>query len=501
MGQFIFDVAEPLQPLWSQSLWPSAYLCGIEGVPWFTHSRLDAGRLIVQREIDDSGKLFVPWPIAGQGVMMQSTCSLRPATKPYSLPLELARGACFGVRNQSDIWSRSGMRLTEPFHQRLSEATSMFLDASGCAGCGVQAGEAALASLGLLHSAAEELCEAYASQAIAFRCQHESRLGTLLAGTLLPEALVSGRDEPRHAGDFATAFNSASVRISWGDIESDAGRYDFDRCDAAVAWAAKGGMKLIGGPLIDFHDRLTPHWVYVLEDNFEGLLDSIHHFVETTVRRYKGQIQIWNAASGLNLPGPISLNDEQLMRVAVTILQSIRRNDPQTPAIVSFDQPFGEYLAHHRDGISPLHFADALVRSGLGMAGVGIELRIGYEALGTIPRSTLQIAQLIDRWAQLGMPMLVQLAMPASTSPDPLARRPSGLIGGSVPTAIGEVEQTRRTSAILRALLAKQFVHAIVWEGWDDTQPHLVSHAGLWDPSGPRTLLEYFKRVRRDLLH
>jgi len=495
MGQFIFDVADSQQPLWARSIWSSSYICGIEGVPWYTSARLEGNRLTVQRDIDDSGKLFLPWAIDGYGPMMQATCSLRPSDKPYSLLLELARGACYNVRSQSDVWHRSGLRLEESFVRSLEEATTAFIEASGSAADRESQAEQASRSLALLNTAAEELSDAYSGQAISFRKQNESKIGTLVGAAIHCES-----GEPRHGADFSSAFNSASVRMSWGDIETDAGRFDYDRVDEVLGWSSALGLRVIGGPLIDFHDRMMPHWLYLIEDNFETLLESVNQFVERTVKRYRGRVQIWNCASGLNTPGPIKLNDEQTMRLAVTVLQTVRRIDPQTPAIISFDQPFGEYLAHHRNGISPIHFADALARSGLGLAGLGLEIRLGYANFGTLPRSTLQIGQMLDRWATLGMPVLVQVGVAADSTPDDLARRPSAMVTTGSDEIAGDVIQMRTAGAIIRLLLAKQFVHAIVWEGWDDGVTHLLPHTGLFSASGPRPLLEYFKRLRRDLL-
>lgn len=494
MGQFIFDVSDAQHNLWARSIWSSAYICGIEGVPWHTSARLESNRLTVQRDIDESGKLFLPWPIAGHGPMMQGTCSLRPSTKAYSLLLELARGACYNVRSQSDVWHRSGLRLEESFINTLDEATTAFIEASGSLNDLDTQSEHASRSLGLLHGAAEALSESYASQAISFRKQNEGKLSTLVGA-----AIHCDSGEPKHGADYSSAFNSAAVRMSWGDIETDAGRLDYEKVDEVMGWASSIGLRLIAGPLLDFHDRMLPHWLYLIEDNFDALLDAVNHFVEQTVKRYRGRVQIWNCASALNTPGPIDLTDEQVMRLAVTVLQTVRRIDPQTPAIISFDQPFGEYLASHRNGISPIHFADALARSGLGLAGLGLELRLGYSSFGTLPRCTLQIGQMLDRWATLGMPLLLQLAIAADSTPDPLARRPSSLVCPDADEA-GEVVQVRYASAILRTLLAKQFVHAIVWEGWDDAVTHLLPHTGLHSANGPRPLLEYFKRLRRDLL-
>ena len=495
MGQFIFDVAESQHTHWANSIWSSSYICGIEGVPWYTSARLEGNRLTVQRDIDESGKLYLPWPIDGHGPLMQSTCSLRPSSQAYSLLVELARGACYNVRSQSDVWHRAGLRLEEAFTRNLDDATAAFIDASGSGDDLENQSLQASRSINLLNTAAEELANAYSAQAISFRKQNESKIGTLVGAVVHCDS-----GEPRHGADYSSAFNSTSVRMSWGDIETDAGRFDYDRVDEVLGWSSSLGLRVIGGPLIDFHDRMMPHWLYLIEDNFETMLESVNQFVERTVKRYRGRVQIWNCASGLNTPGPIALNDEQVMRMAVSILQTVRRIDPQTPAIISFDQPFGEYLAHHRNGISPIHFADALARSGLGLAGLGLELRLGYSGYGTLPRCTLQIGQMLDRWATLGMPVLVQLGIAADSSPDDLARRPTAMVPTGNDELAGDVIQMRTAGALIRTLLAKQFVHAIVWEGWDDTVTHLLPHTGLLGSSGPRPLLEYFKRLRRDLL-
>ena len=260
-------------------------------------------------------------------------------------------------------------------------------------------------------------------------------------------------------------------------------------------------MRIIGGPLIDFRERLMPHWLYLLEDDFDAFLKSVTHFVETTVNKFRGSIQLWNCASGLNTPGPMQLNDEQIMRLSVGILQTVRRADPTTPAIMSFDQPFGEYLGQNREGISPLHFADALVRSGLGMAGLGLEVRMNYANNATFPRSAVELGQMIDRWATLGMPMLVQLSIPGGTGTDSMAVAPCDVLQDDSQKADQESEQLRLAGPLIRTLLAKHIVHGIVWEGWSDQVPHVVSHSGLIDANGnERPLLEYLTRLRREFL-
>jgi hypothetical protein len=260
-------------------------------------------------------------------------------------------------------------------------------------------------------------------------------------------------------------------------------------------------MRIIGGPLVDFRQRLMPQWLYLLEDDFDSFLASVTQFVEKTVETLRGSVQLWNCAAGLNTPGPFELDDEQVMRLAVGILQTVRRTDPNTPAIVSFDQPFGEYLAKHRDGISPLHFADALARSGLGMAGIGLEFRVNYRTKSTLPRSAVDFGQMIDRWATLGMPMLVQLSVPGGTGDDENSIVPSDVLEYESQSANAADEQLRIAGPMIRTLLAKHIVHGVVWDGWSDAEPHVMSHSGVIDADGqPRPLLEYLTRVRREFL-
>ena len=148
-----------------------------------------------------------------------------------------------------------------------------------------------------------------------------------------------------------------------------------------------------------------------------------------------------------------------------------------------------------------MNFADALVRSGLGLAGVGLEVRVNYESDATLPRSAVDFGQMIDRWATLGLPMLVQLAVPGGSGPDQQALAPSKVLALDPSTGDAAAEQLRVAGPLIRTLLAKQIVHGVVWDGWSDAEPHVMSHSGLIDSGGrQRPLLEYLERVRREFL-
>jgi hypothetical protein len=135
------------------------------------------------------------------------------------------------------------------------------------------------------------------------------------------------------------------------------------------------------------------------------------------------------------------------------------------------------------------------------MAGIGLEFRIGYRTASTLPRSAVEFGQMIDRWATLGMPMLVQLSVPGGTGVDEKSIAPSDVLEHDSQSFDAAAEQLRIAGPMIRTLLAKHIVHGVVWDGWSDADPHVMSHSGLLDGDNhPRPLLEYLTRVRREFL-
>ncbi|WP_164100413.1 glycoside hydrolase family 10 [Candidatus Laterigemmans baculatus] len=511
MGQFRFTVPPAQREglnLWGLDLWNAAYVCGSEGIPWEGRVGLNDGILTIQRTVDDSGRLYIPYPVAPGGPLATlSTCSLpqterpgRPTQEPRLLPLELARGECFRLRNQADLWRRAGLQSSAAERQQLQTATDAFLRAASHRGAAEEVGAAADVAIHQLYQAGEQLVDCYSRQAIEYRQQTEGRLATLLGANVAAasagEVIGGPLQQP-----LLSAFNTVQIPLGWGTVETDAGKVDFAPYDRMFQWAMASGLRTIAGPLLDFRPRMLPHWSYLVEDDFISLVEAVESYVERAVLRYHGRVTLWHATAGLNTPGPMTLDEEQVMRLAVAVIHTIRRVDPRTPVLISVDQPWGEYLARERDGISPLHFADALIRSNLGVAGIGLEMRMNYTAPGSLPRSLLDLSQHIDRWASLGLPLLVQLAMPASGGTDPLATQaakviPLGPEGRTTPQLQAEL-----AARWVRALIAKGVVHGIVWDSWDDRYPHSMPHAGLIDPSGkPRPLLDALTALRKKLL-
>ena len=187
--------------------------------------------------------------------------------------------------------------------------------------------------------------------------------------------------------------------------------------------------------------------------------------------------------------------------MAVLAIEVTRQTDPRTPIVLMVDQPWAEFMSETECDLSPLHFADALVRADLGLAGIGLELNLGYWPGGSQLRDPLEVGRLVDRWSLLGLPLLVMLTLPSSAAADPLARseaRPAGYgpQGESTPES-----QLRWVNELAPMLLAKQRVQAIFWNQASDAAPHDFAHGGLFDAAGTaKPALAALGRLRQQYL-
>src|SRR5205807_6233075 len=121
-----------------------------------------------------------------------------------------------------------------------------------------------------------------------------------------------------------------------------------------------------------------PAWLTLWQQDVSGILAFTAEYVAKVVQKFKGRVSFWHAASFTHRPDALGLRDEEKLRVVVRAVETIRRHDPDTPLIVSFDQPWGEFLRRVPVGYAPMHIADHLVRSGLPLAAIGLEIEVGY---------------------------------------------------------------------------------------------------------------------------
>ena len=471
-------------------VWETAYITGIEGIPWHCHHTLKGQQFSIGREIDESGKLNLVWPSGSLGNVCLSSTSLRLREDAYSLPVEMARGTVFRLKTQTEEWQRVGLRLADEFYSLAEESLAALLSGLTSKFDVEKQIADSRRSIDLALQASIDLCEAFSLQALEARRNNEGRLATLLGCQLHRDASLDD------VGDaLRTAFNLVSVPADFGSVEPLSGGQNYSAFDHQIEWVSSSDQKVCVGPLVDFRDGRLPEWMILLDEGFDAVLQSACRFAQQTVERYRGRTHLWNCAAGLNAPNQFGWSDEEILRMAVSLIETVRRTDDRSPVLLTIDQPWSEYLRDDASGISPLHFADALIRADLGLSGLALELNFDKWPGGTFPRDPIEINRLIDRWSMLGLPLMIILSSPTNEASPETA---NGVSGWNMPTAQGHISP----DTIVRLLLSKPSVHAIIWNSLSDALPGYTAGCGLWNNNGKaKSLLAHMAKLRKSCLN
>ncbi len=468
------------------------YLCGLDRVPWTGWVRWEPGELTIQRTVSESGNLHIPWVVEGHGLVTLSTATLRERPEPYRLPLELARGKIGQVRNQLAEWQMLGLVVPETVDQTIRAAIRTFGDAVVAEQGSAASVAMAEKALCLALDAAIPLAAAFSAQALAIRRRTSGKLNALLGADLGVTLL-----DDYAAGQYLQTFNAATVPMVWRDIEAREGQFSWDIYDEQIAWCRANGMTVCAGPLLEFDQRCVPDWVYLSEGDFDSLFACASEFVVAAVSRYRGKVDTWISAGRVNTGEAFSLTEEERVRLTARAIELTRALDAQADVIISFDQPWAEYLGRQANDFPPLHFADALLRAELGLTGLALEINVGYSPGGTLPRDPLEFSRQIDFWSLLGVPLYLIITVPSSSQPDPLAQRRAGTLG-EVWTPAAQQTWVNR---YLPLFLAKPNVRGVLWSQLRDSEPHSFPHGGLFDlRRHPKPALRQLASIRQAYL-
>ena len=374
---------------------------------------------------------------------------------------------------------------------RLQDATREFALSATTQDEPAESAVAAQRSIVRLYSVAEDLAANYSQQAIAVR-QQQAPLSTLLGVTLdseLPDVNIRRQ--------LVDACNVIQLPISWRAIEAREGKRNFKQTDQQLAWCQKAGLKIAAGPLLQLDEFGIPDWMYLWEGDFENLARLMSDHVRAVVTKYAGRVHLWHVASRVNTCKLLSLEEEQRLYLVAQALELVRQIDPRTPTVVSFDQPWGEYLAQQEEDLAPLHYADALVRADLGISGFSLNLNIGYRPGGSGHRAAFEFGRLLDQWSVWGLPLMISLSTASSAEADPLAKQG---IDVEFENATPDTQRDWAAS-ILPLLLARPTVQVVLWEQLTDAAAHRFPHAGMFDAEQqPKPVLSLMRDLQKSCL-
>ncbi|MBN1852289.1 MAG: endo-1,4-beta-xylanase [Pirellulales bacterium] len=472
------------------------HVCGLDEIPWRSRAAWDGDLLVIHRDTNESGRVVVPWCLTDRGEHAISTATLIERQRPYLLEVELARGSLNEVRTHIAAWTLAGLMVPAKIELQVSQATQQFADAATSQD---HASHAAALATEIIEKATEvayQLATSYTEQVLRARRSAAYSFSTLLGinlGSNPPTATI--------AGHLAGTFSLAAVPFGWRTIEAVEGKRLWNEVDEKVHWCQRTGIKISGGPLLNLDAKGVPDWMYLWEGDFDTLLSFMLDHVKAVVSRYRGRVHLWQAASRCNAASPLGLDEEQTLRIVVRTVEAIQELDPRTPILVLFDQPWSEYMAEHDYDLTSLHFADALIRANIGLAGVGLEINAGYWPGGTPHRNPLAYIRLIDHWSLLGVPLMVSLTTPSAEGADLLANLDGQVLTAPGGLSVSSTSQQAWIETMVPLLLAKNSIQVVLWNQLDDGAPHDFPHGGLIETSGePKSSLLALRTIRQRYL-
>jgi hypothetical protein len=464
---------------------------GPDNMPWPTQLHFSANQLNVSRVVDESGYLVVPWTIDQRGRLIGTSATLIERERPYNLLVELARGKINQLRSQAFEWRSGGLQIAPDLEQQIRAASMAFAHAiTGVAS--EEASHQAQIALDLGYQAAEQLVRAYVQQVFQIRHQRQAKLDTTLGCRL-----ATSVPAPNLTEHLTPAFNSVCLPLSWNNVESEEATYRWDECDTLVDWAVKQGLQVSAGPLIDFSSAQLPAWLWLWERDLPSLAAFTCKFVETAVRRYRNRISRWQLTAASNCANVLELSEDELLSLTYRLTETARQVDPSLELVVGVAQPWGEYMALADRTHSPFIFADTLIRSGLTLAALDVEIVMGVMPRGSYCRDVLEVSRLLDLYALLGVPLRVTLGYPSASGTDADADPDLHVEGGHWGNGFSPEVQAAWTADVAALALCKPFVQGVQWTHFRDAEPHAFPHCGLLDAKeAPKPALRKLRDLR-----
>lgn len=450
---------------------------GPDRMPAYTQVTLQNGQMTLTRSLQESGFLQVPWEVPGSGRLLFSSATLMERPTPYDLARELARGKTNQLRSQAADWLLGGLAMSQTLADKIHQATHAFSHSL----LGTTPLEGAnLAQQTLVHcaQAADALVNAYAQQVFQIRHARQPKLESYLSCRLgaLPRSDLQ-KIVP-------LAFNAVTINVPWRVLEPSEGDLRWQPFDELVQWTQSQNMLPIGGPLIDFSGFGLPDWLWARETDLNLLCDYLCEFIERIIRRYKGRIHLWQLTAGSNIAGVLALGEDELLWLTLRLAETAKQVDSSIEIILGLAQPFGDYLAHQERNHSPFAFADTLLRTGVKVGALDLELVMGIWPRGSYCRDLLDTSKLLDLYSFLGAPLQVTLAYPSAISDDPHADRDMKFAAGYWRNGFTPACQADWVQHYGGLSLCKPAVRGVQWCHLNDAVPHQYPHCGLVDVHG-----------------
>lgn len=439
----------------------SIHVLGMDGIAGPCRISREGQRITIARNRDESGHVYLAWPTDEWGELVLATGTLPESDHEYPVATELARGTANRLRNQISIWEEGGLEIPAEVME-LADRASQLLASSILHRDGESSGLSAIRSIELAVRGIFLLAGTFSRQILPLRLQ--------------------GNNRPFWMG----------VQSSDGaDREWVNQHFDLVFTQAPVASTVAEPIPLVIGPLVDMAPGGLPEEIRALEgfeSRLAGLLRSGRQRLEGLDVR---NVRMIHAVAGLNGTGHRHMGYSQQLQATLDLLQLCEEIAGKTPVLISFDNPWGERLARSVGGTHPLQIADSLLRRGVRISALGLEINLDFNHRGSLCRDPLQWLEMLDLWGQLGLPLVVMLRAPTGIDSDCEGVRPS----------MTDRQRLVYLQTILPLILCRPSVQGLVWQELRDREADsLFPGAGLLGPDrGPKPISDLLDRLREDI--
>lgn len=491
MGEFSFRVPVDwnLDPYHANSI----HVVGLDGIPWpcrisVTDDPIEPKSrklLTVSRNRDESGKLYIIFPFQSRGEMLVCTGTLPVRERPYELLTELARGTLNRLRNQISIWGEGGLDIGDSIHYQVGSSTTLLSESILCRDS-VHRDDVAGQSIEKSMDAMFELSNAFGEQICEFRRGHEEMSKFWLA-------TVAGVGE-----QFETSLRHPDFDLVELELHPECPTQE-KRLDAGQAEDL--GKRIIVGPWLDASNGGMSQRLINLDD-YLSRKDHLVNQCRQQLDRLPSTTSLIHVASGLNGIGHRHLSYPQQLQVTVDMMRAIEESRVELPTMVSFDFPWAERLAGAVGGVHPLQIADSLLRQGLPISFLGLDISLDFWPNGCAVRDPLQWIDLVDVWAQLGLPLILCFRAPTGTVGDSNSK--DGAENRRVNQSRSNLTDEMRIeflNTVLPMMVARPTVHGLIWRQWQDKDDRRFPNGGFFDDAGnEKPIAQVFKKMRHVIL-
>ena len=483
MGEFKFQIPSD----WTFDLYHanSVHVVGLDGIPWpcrvaiSDHDPVDQHRtLTVKRNQHESGRLYMLYNFDQLGEHLICTGTLLPSEEDesYDLLLELARGTLNRMRNQMSIWEEGGLVIEDATRQQVADSTTQLgkaLFSSDQQIAHQYARDALQATIQSIYG----LANTFAKQISEFRREHEE----------LPQLWIA--NQIGTVDQFKPSTNLQLTQLAAAKLTVES---NDDPCSATQEQFESIPKKVILGPLLDasiggFSESLLQ------AGDFLARKDQILNDAQQTLESLPKNTAMLRVASGLNGTGHRNLSYPQQLQVTVDLLQLVEESPVNVPTMVSFDFPWAERLAGAVGGTHPLQIADSLIRQGVELSFLGLEINLDLWPNGSAIRDPLQWIDLVDIWAQLGLPMVLCLRVPCGGTVEAKGVDTRNQIKSN----LTDHQRMDFLKTVLPMMVARPSVHGLIFQQWQDSDDLRYPNSGIVDTNGsPKEIFEVLQAIR-----